>query len=205
MHLQDHIEDYAAKLRGNWRKFQAFGWSTAHDLDDPEEYCIVYTSNRDSGLLDKSNAECIERALAPFVGDDCWPESHNHWAVGHVDGYVIRVSRDGDHTPAFCKWVELQLALADYPSLDDSRLSELEYEAGIQAIEQIGEIWLADDAPEDWAGQVWSWLWDNDQGELESRDDQGPYPSNEAVYAALNALGLVATDDDDARNTPEAS
>ena len=34
-------------------------------------------------------------------------ESHNHWAVGHVDGFCIRVYRDGEITEAFKTYHDL--------------------------------------------------------------------------------------------------
>ena len=60
------------------------------DLDDPDNWAIIYTHNRDSGLLDQSNADAIAEAMEPFTdGDDpdVVMESHDHWAVGHVDGF----------------------------------------------------------------------------------------------------------------------
>ena len=57
-------------------------------------WSIVYTHNRDSGLLDQCNAEVIAESLKPFSeaeDPDVVFESHSHWAVGHVDGFSIRV------------------------------------------------------------------------------------------------------------------
>lgn len=47
--------------------------------------------------------------------------------------------------------------------------------------------------PDGWEEKVYSWLWDNDQRELDDVDDRGPYPSAEAVRTALCTLDL--TDD----------
>jgi hypothetical protein len=127
MDVQDHVDDYARELRGNWRKFDSFGW---HERpEDADEYAIVYTHNRDSGILDRCNAEVIARTLQPFAdaGDDVLPEHHGHWACGWIDGYAIRVYRDGQITPAFQAYAELRLRLEDYPILDESRLSDMEY------------------------------------------------------------------------------
>ena len=41
-------------------------------------------------------------------------EHHNHWAVGWVDGYAIRVYRDGKITEAFRTWHDLQARMNDY-------------------------------------------------------------------------------------------
>mgnify|MGYP006206866459 CR=1 FL=1 len=43
--------------------------------------------------------EAIGKAMEPFTeGDDpdVVMESHTHWAVGHVDGFSVRVHRDGE-------------------------------------------------------------------------------------------------------------
>ena len=55
-------------------------------------------------MLDQSNADAIAEAMEPFTeGDDpdVVMESHDHWAVGHVDGFSIRVYRNGEITEAF--------------------------------------------------------------------------------------------------------
>jgi len=52
------IEAAAKEAAGNHRKFDCFAW---HERpDDDENWCIVYVSNRDSGLLDQSNADASE-------------------------------------------------------------------------------------------------------------------------------------------------
>ena len=128
MDLMDHVEDYVKDLRGNHRKFDSFAWFNRPE--DDENWCIVYTHSRDSGIVVRSNAACIEKELTPFTegeDPDAVPEVHNHWACGWVDGYAIRVlDPDGKPTAAFVKWVELQLALEDYPILDEDDVSERE-------------------------------------------------------------------------------
>lgn len=87
MNIQDHIEDYAKQLRGNWQKFECFVWFGEQDVPDPENWTIVYTSHRDSGLIGQSNASAIAKALKPFLENEpenIHEESHTHWAVGHV-------------------------------------------------------------------------------------------------------------------------
>ena len=193
MHLSDHIEDMAKEAAGNWRKFESFAW---HDKPKhPDLWCIVYTHNRDSGLVDQSNASVIAKALAPYEGRTVRTESHSHWAVGHVDGFAIKVyTNKGQITKAFKVWAELQLALQNYPLLDESDHSHREYTAAVSAIVLEGERYTKEGKPEDWAEQVYSWLSDNDSLELESRDDQGPYPSRESVKAALDALGFAESE-----------
>lgn len=127
------IEEAARAAAGNWLKFESFSW---HEKPlAPETFTIVYTSNRDADSRTRANAIEIEKALAPFIDADCdgddldaYRESHSHWAVGHVDGYAIRVYRAGAITDAFRAYHELTLALDDYPVLSDETLSQIECE-----------------------------------------------------------------------------
>ena len=101
-------------VAGNWKRFTSFIWLRKCDLNDPDNWAIIYTHNRDSRL--QSNANQIAQAMEPFTdGDD--PdvvfESHNHWAVGHVDGFSIRVFRDGQITDAFKTYHGLAERFAD--------------------------------------------------------------------------------------------
>jgi hypothetical protein len=133
------INELAKKAAGNWQRFQCFAWF--RQPEDAENWTIVYTSNRDSGPLDRANAAVIGDAMEPFAEDDdsdVAPESHDHWAVGHVDGYSIRVYRDGAITEAFQTWVDLQERMDDYPILDEGRYSAV-------LVEEQEESW------ENWA------------------------------------------------------
>ena len=85
------LEEAAEELVGNWMSFNDFSWDRSSELAD--QYCLVYTHNRDSGLLDQSNAEAIHQALMPFLNKDVLEEHHTHWACGWCEGYAIRFSR----------------------------------------------------------------------------------------------------------------
>ncbi len=79
------LEDAAKQAAGNWQRFPCFAWSHSRDLDDPQDWTIIYTHHRDSGLLDQSNAEFIGKTLDTFTeadDPDVLPEHHSHWAVG---------------------------------------------------------------------------------------------------------------------------
>src|SRR5450432_2060724 len=104
------LDDAAKQAAGNWQDFKCFVWFRDRELSDADQWAVIYTHNRDSGLLDQSNAAVIEKAMKPFSdGDDSDVvfESHSHWAVGHVDGFSVRVFKAGKITEAFSKYHEL--------------------------------------------------------------------------------------------------
>ena len=142
--------------------------------------------------MDQSNADAIDKALAPFAdGDnpDVRAEHHGHWACGWIDGYAIRVYRNGQITEAFRAYHELAARLADYPVLNEEDFSRREYEATLENLlsEGFDSDYFA--PPDEWEGEVFSWLWDHNQSAVENRDGQGGYATKEEIAEALDALG----------------
>ena len=188
------IEQAAQKAAGNWQRFNCFVWFRDRELEDAEKWGIVYTSNRDSGLLDQSNASVIGKALEAFTeGDspDVVSESHSHWLVGHVDGFSIRVfDGDSDITGAFRTYFGLLEQMEAYPVLDESDYSNREYESTLENVELAAwSLKRKYVLPEGWAGEVYSWLSDNEPSQLENVDDQGGWPDEDSLRAAFKALG----------------
>lgn len=187
------LEDAAREAAGNWQRFTCFVWDRQHDVDDADNWAIIYTSNRDSGLLDESNAAAIAEAMKPFTcGDD--PdvvfESHSHWAVGHVDGFSIRVFRDGEVTDAFKTYHDLAERLDGYPILNETDYSEREYEATLENIADAAwRLKHEYNLPEGWEADVYSWLSDHRHRAVENRDDRGGYPEEDDLQAAFEELG----------------
>ena len=187
------LEEAAKELAGNWQDFTCFAWFREKDIESPDDWAIIYTHHRDSGLLDQSNAEAIAEAMQPFSdGDD--PdvvfESHHHWAVGHIDGFSIRVFKDEKITEAFRTYHDLQARLADYPILDEDDYSYREYEATLENITDAAwRLKNQYELPDGWESEVYCWLSDHDQGEIENRDDRAGYPSEKALRRAFQALG----------------
>ena len=188
------LEEAARKAAGNWKQFDCFIWWREDDLDDADHWSMVYTSNRDSGLLDQSNAVQIKQALKPFTeGDnpDVVEESHHHWAVGHVDGFSIRVFRDGEITKAFRTLHHLLVSLSSYPVLNEEHYGELESQAAYDNLEHAAWLIRQDyDTPDDWQDQVYEWLSDHRPSSLENTDDQGGRPDDGDLEAAFEALGF---------------
>jgi hypothetical protein len=187
------LAEAAREVAGNWQEFSCFAWFRQRELKRPEDWAIIYTHNRDSGLLDQSNAAVITKAMQPFTeGDDpdvCF-ESHHHWAVGHVDGFSLRVFKRGRITKAFRVYHELAERMADYPVLDESDYSEREYEATFENLDLAAwKLKREFDLPDDWQSDVFDWLWQNRDHALENVDDQGGWPDDDDLEAAFSALG----------------
>jgi hypothetical protein len=194
------VEAAANEMAGNWRNFESFCWHKSYDLDDPDAWTIIYTSNRDSGLLAQSNEQAINEMLDKYTeGDD--PdivfERHSHWAVGHVDGFSVRVYRpDGTITDAFKEVCRIQERLEDYPLLDESDYSERELEATLENYRsEIGHY--RSDLPDGWESEVYRHFSDTNQYRyIESRDDQGGWAPRDALVEALIEMGLLEAEDE---------
>ncbi len=187
------LEPAANEAAGNWRDFSCFVWFRAKEVEDADDWAVIYTHHRDSGILDQSNAAVIAKALEQFTeGDD--PdvvfESHSHWAVGHIDGFSVRVFKDGQITNAFRAYHNLAERMADYPVLDESDYSERELEATLENLPLAA--WRLKDEftlPEEWASEVYDWLSQYRDHAVENVDDQGGYPDEDDLEAAFAALG----------------
>ncbi len=193
------LEDAAKEATGNWKSWTCFVWDRERDLDDPDNWSIIYTHNRDSGLLDQSNADFIAEAMEPFTDrddPDVVMESHDHWACGHVDGFSIRVYRDGEITEAFRKYHDLMEQMDGYPVLDEEDYSNRESEATLENISDAAwRVKHEYDLPEGWEHDVYSWLSDNRQSAVENKDDQGGYPQEDDLRAAFDALDYERIED----------
>ena len=192
----DDLKEAATALAGNWRKFRCFVWWREREMNDADQWGIVYTDNRDSGLIDQSNAAVIREALLPFSkgrNPTVVFESHSHWAVGHVDGFSIRVFSRGRITKAFRKYYELNEQLDDRLILDESDYSNREYDSALEGIELAAwRVKIAFVLPDDWLTRVYDWLSENDERQLENKDDQGAFPSEDSLREAFTALEFEA-------------
>ena len=118
-------------------------------------------------------------------------ESHSHWAVGHVDGFSIRVYRDDQITDAFRVYHGLMERLDAYPVLDESDYGCREYEAALENIEDAAwRIKTSYELKDGWEAEAFEWLSAHRPGAVENKDDRGAYPSERDLQDAINASGL---------------
>jgi hypothetical protein len=131
------VEASAKALVNNWQNFDSFhlmGWE--NHIGRMIHECI----SRDSSLLERSNHEIMEKRLYAIVAvDDVTSFSASHWAVGWVEGFSIRVyDRDGNITESFREFCAMQVAMGEYPILDDDHYSSLVENAVSDYMDQEG-------------------------------------------------------------------
>lgn len=109
------------------------GWPCTRftDFDDYKEiaqgnWLIVVGRSRDSEFLEGSNFEVAQKMLEKAggkEGSDFEIERHGHWACGWVEFLIVNPNRRAMVIIA----QEIETALDSHPVLDDSDLSEREY------------------------------------------------------------------------------
>ena len=189
------LEEAASQAADNWKRCSCFCWDRLREIEDPDDWAIIYTHHRDSGLLDQSNAAAMADALRSFSeseNPDVVFESHAHWAVGHVDGFNMRVYRDDAITDAFQVYHGLTERLDGHPVLDEADYGRREYEAALENIEDVTwRIKSTYDLTDGWEAQAYEWLSSHRPGAVENKDDRGAYPSERNLQDAINAMGYV--------------
>ena len=195
---------------GEYRKQRDFGCFLDERLD---AWRVTVTRTRDSDILTNTNWDVAVARLTEKCGDEseAFEEREDvsdaeftagvasgwmivrfgHWAVGWIEHILVAPG-----TPADDEMQEIESALEGYPVLDEDAFSAAEYDATIENIRCEVRVYEKG-LPEGWEGEVYSWLWDNMQLEVEPRDGGGGYPSREAIDAALLALGYITQEDID--------
>jgi hypothetical protein len=189
------LEDAARETAGNWRSWTCFVWDRLREIDDPDDWAIIYTHHRYTGLLDQSNAAAMADALRSFSeteNPDVVFESHAHWVVGHVDGFSMRVYRDGEITEGFQTYHGLMEQLDCYPVLDEADYSSREYDAALENIEDAAWRFKSTyDLHVGWEAELYEWLSAHRPDAVANKDDRGAYPSEHDLLDAFNGLGYV--------------
>jgi hypothetical protein len=198
----ENIDQAAEFAEGNWQQWSNFHlwrnrWLEDHGTD-PDDYYIFYTKNCQSGTIDDSNHRVITKAFEPFKDSKDVVDFGAGGAVGKLEGYGVRVYKPGTKKPteAFQKLWELAEQLRDYPILDESDHSEVQYESDLQGVEMSAEATIGygehPDLPEDWVSQVYDWISNSAEHELELEDvdGNGAYPDEDVTKKALISLGF---------------
>ena len=154
------LESAAKEAAGNWRDFTCFAWFREKDIESPDDWAIIYTHHRDSGLLDQSNAEAIAEAMTPFSNGDDPDVCSSPITTGRSATSTASPCgsiRGGKITDAFRTYHELSCRLADYPILDKQDYSDREYEATLENITDAAwRVGRDYDLPDGWESEVYS-------------------------------------------------
>lgn len=179
------------KYIGNWLTFDSFSWYGRPDEVTPTHWTLQYTTSRDADILTESNAAYIDKKMAPYIeSGDVIPQRINHWAVGWLEGYAIKVYADDDctiTTEAWDTFLDIKARQDDYPVLDEEDFSEREENSKHYNVKEALSMINRDLSTDDIAWSVLSWFEQSDdyQHEMESYDS---WPSDEALKAAIAAL-----------------
>jgi hypothetical protein len=174
------------------------------DDEDRERMFVTWAlgpviEHRDSGLVDRSNAEALRRFLAsdPSLEGEYRFTRCNHWAVGWVEHVSFHAygAAGGEPTRVariIAEW--FRYLREEYPIADDDLHSEMECEETSEWMAQEGPYQagrLGFLLPEDWQDKVTSW-WDaNRSSALESVDDGGASPDDDDWGAAFAGCGFA--------------
>ena len=212
MDEESFVLELAKDKAGNFLKFSCFVLDReVRELMMPAgDWCIVYTSNRDSDLLTESNEAAILKRLEGHLGwlgdghdvDTC---DHGHWAVGYVTGLYLRVYKDGEVTEAFKVYAKAMHELSDYPILDeDDHTRRVMEQTSKNVTDVVKSVACRNDTTDSYrqagdqaAYQVEDWLSENDEDQLYDNDGNGGYPSKESVKAAMVALDFIVEEEEE--------
>src|SRR5690349_10845192 len=137
------LESLAKEAAGNWQKFESFAW---HDKPDhPQDWTIVYTSNRDSRQLESSNADAIEELIKPYLEADV-PDTERDIFEEHHDQWAVKEAQ------TLARHSDVRLTLGIYGRTDADRLTEVVEKLGEKILNGDGNVCGADVALEDCPG-----------------------------------------------------
>jgi hypothetical protein len=140
--------------------------------------------HRDSGVLDRANAQVLRQALeAEERFEGAYEEINcSHWGHGWTTHLCFEVKTDEGEIHPIVGWLnDWYAALADYPVADDAVFSEMEYQASLEDLEGLGAG--------EHASEVFGWLWSHREHRV-YHDGESIAATEEDVEDALKALGL---------------
>lgn len=189
-----HVDIKAAReiLDDTKRMLQSPDVAYSGDLPLGETWALTFGHHRDSDLLEESNWDTILKDLEERFPSDVEAVRFGHWGVGWVEELAVRVlGKNGRVTKAALAALEWKGKLENYPVADEEDYSRREYKETIENIKNEGGV------TEKEAGEVFSWLWDHNQGAVEPRDGGGGYPKSKEILEALVDLGLRTPEGDE--------
>ena len=188
------IEEAAKKAAGNWQDFKCFVWFRDREVEDADQWAVIYTHHRDSGLArPKQRSLHRKRHSTPLPRVMILISFLRAIVIGPLATSTVSACESSrtERSPTPSKnTTNLPNAWTIIRFWTKAITREREYEATLENIEDAAwRLKNEFDLPEGWEGEVYSWLSDNESSEIENTDDQGGYPSEEALRRAFDSLG----------------
>ena len=184
--MKEDIQALAEQAVKDSAEIPDFSYSGELDLGRTWAFTIAQT--RDSDALVLSNFQTIWDDMFKRFPEDVENTRCSHWACGWVEYLTVRMlDSEGQVTEAgraILKWRE---RLEDYPVADEEDFSRREHEDALSDVEWRAEHVDINKAPKNWAEEVFTWCWENEQGETQG----GETPSKKTIQKALGALGWL--------------
>jgi hypothetical protein len=193
--------DHALEIAGDHSEWWGFEPPEQIPEREDEIWWCKRVSLENLGFIDKAN-NMAWADIGHKAHVDCISNSKPQEVLFSSGCMWVKIFTDvkkEEMTVAGKEVVDALCALADYACLDDTVASQLKYDAQLESIQDHWPENLDEDvAPEDdhqRATQIWRWLWDNSQHDLEDEDG---YVSVVHVEKACWNLGwLVPVDGND--------
>ena len=216
--LHDEGADYVKYAKQALTYPSDFAWFGSDDMFVTWGFAGI-NKNGMNHLADISNWECTIAEIKREFGEDVYNENFldapmSHWAVGSCNQLCVRIlNREVNHdeitaediTPYFRFVANIALYLAEeYPILDDSHYSELQWQESSKDIEDSlsgryswfplgGHVNMIDGLGD----AIQSWICDNCNSYYDVDDRGVPIYSEEDIVLAVYDLGLDKNEDED--------
>lgn len=190
--MNTETQDRAAELAGNWKKGSYLTWWDKPP--DADNWLLYNYRNRDSGILDQSNAATIEKMFGRFVkaGVNVKLCRFGHWLCGWTDALAVRVYDNRNKiTNAFKLFVDVLDDLEHDPVLDYDDYADREYQATTANIAEAAWLHCEVELSDDTVGLVYDWLDSHYRDAVENMDGSGGYPTEKEITTALTARGIA--------------
>lgn len=163
---------------------EKFGPEDWHeDSTNPNQWWVNHTSHWACGWADQIMVKILIKV--PPVDEDS--DTPDYWTEQELEEYFV----EDNITDIFKECIEmLQYVEEQYPVLDDSKLSEMEYEGTLKNMHNEWPSWATRYHEED--AEVFSWLW---QHSIYAGGDDSDWYNEEEIGVACIALGFILEDE----------
>lgn len=152
-------------------------WERADNYigEDYSDYFVVFSKNRDSSILEKSNWDYMVDELGDLEGVEV--VRFNHWAVGWIEALIVH--EDAEETIDTA--TDLINQYERYPLLNEQDYFERLNEGALDNIQSHSHVKNRSEASD-----VYKFLHNYEYDEeLEAYDGKAPYPSTDSIEDAL--------------------